>query len=146
MRTGDFTLAALTAPGVGVLRAKVGRLSTIDKVAAESPSWNFLSKDIHALICVAQNPRARVSDVAARGRVTERAALRIVARFEKAGTLAREKEGRRNHHQIHKEQLRHRLESHCTVTSLLAMVLAKPRDEGDRDRADADLSADLGTH
>lgn len=86
MRTGDFTLAALTAPG-------------------------------------------------------------RYFRFEKTGTLAREKQGRRNRHQILKEQsLRHRLESQCTMTSLLTMVLAKPRDGVDRVRADADLSEDLGAH
>ena len=89
-------------------------------------TWNFLSNYAHTLICLAEDPRARMRDVANRVGITERAAMRIVADLEDAGILTRHKEGRRNRYVIHREQhLRHSLESHCTVGSLLSLVLKK---------------------
>ena len=91
-------------------------------------TWNFLSNYAHTLICLAEDPRARMRDVADRVGITERAAMRIVAHLEEAGILTRHKEGRRNRYVVHKEQhLRHSLEAHCTVGSLLSLVLKKPK-------------------
>jgi len=88
--------------------------------------WNFFSNHAHTLICLAQNPRARLRDVAEQVGITERAAIRIVSHLEQAGILTREKEGRRNRYVIHvQENLRHPLESHCSVGSLLSLVLRK---------------------
>ena len=93
-----------------------------------TPTWNFLSNHAHMLIYLAKNPRARMRDVASSVGITERAAMRIVAHLEDAGILTRYKEGRRNRYVIHEGQfLRHPLESHCTVGSLLSLVLRKPR-------------------
>ena len=94
-------------------------------------TWNFLSNYAHTLICLAEDPRARMRDVSGRVGITERAAMRIVADLEDAGILTRHKEGRRNRYEIHEEQhLRHSLESHCTVGSLLSMVLkTRPTEE-----------------
>lgn len=91
-----------------------------------APAWNFLSNHAHILICLADDPRARVRDVADRVGITERAAMRIVSHLEDAGIVTRRKEGRRNRYVIHVQQhLRHPLESHCSVESLLALVLRK---------------------
>ena len=91
------------------------------------PHWNFLSNYAHTLICLAEDPRARMRDVAERVGITERAAMRIVSQLEAADILTRYKEGRRNRYEIHEEQpLRHPLESHCSVGSLLSLVLSKP--------------------
>ena len=91
-------------------------------------SWNFLSNYAHVLICLAENPRTRMRDVASRVGITERAAIRIVGQLEEAGVITRHKEGRRNQYVLHEEQhLRHPLEAHCTVGSLLAMVQSTPK-------------------
>jgi len=91
-----------------------------------APAWNFLSNHAHTLICLAEDPTARMKDVAGRVGITERAAMRIVSHLEGAGILTRQKEGRRNRYTIHRqEHLRHPLESHCSVGALLSLVLRK---------------------
>lgn len=54
--------------------------------------------------------------------------MRIVGHLAEAGVITRHKEGRRNRYEIHEEQhLRHPLEAHCAVGSLLSMVQSTPR-------------------
>lgn len=90
--------------------------------------WNFLSNHAHVLICLAENPRARMRDVAISIGITERAAMRIVGHLAEAGVITRHKEGRRNRYVIHRRQhLRHPLAAHCTIGSLLSMVQSTPR-------------------
>lgn len=89
-----------------------------------SSSWMFFSNYAHVLVCLAEDPSARLRDVAERVGITERAAQRIVGHLEEAMVLTKEREGRRNHYRIDMEcPLRHPLESHKTVGSLLRMVL-----------------------
>lgn len=84
----------------------------------------FFSNYAHVLVCLAEDPSARLRDVAERVGITERAAQRIVGHLEEAMVLTKEREGRRNHYRIDMEcPLRHPLESHKTVGSLLRMVL-----------------------
>jgi len=85
--------------------------------------WTFLSNYAHVLVCLADDPTARMRDVAERVGITERAAMRIVKHLEEAGVLSRQREGRRNRYRINMEQaLRHPLESRSTVGSLLTML------------------------
>jgi DNA-binding Lrp family transcriptional regulator len=85
--------------------------------------WTFLSNYTHVLVCLADDPTARMRDVAERVGITERAAIRIVKHLEEAGVLSRQREGRRNRYRINMEQaLRHPLESRSTVGSLLTML------------------------
>jgi len=87
-------------------------------------SWTFLSNYAHVLVCLAEDSSARLRDVADRVGITERAAQRIVGHLEDAAVLTKERTGRRNHYRIDMEcPLRHPLESHKTVGSLLKMVL-----------------------
>jgi len=84
----------------------------------------FFSNYAHVLVCLAEDPSARLRDVAERVGITERAVQRIVSHLEEAMVLTKEREGRRNHYSIDMEcPLRHPLESHKTVGSLLKMVL-----------------------
>jgi len=97
---------------------------------AEKPeivrSWTFLSNYAHVLVCLTEEPTARMKDVAARIGITERAAIRIVKHLEEADVLTRQREGRRNRYRINMDKpLRHPIESHDTVRSLLTMVLGK---------------------
>ena len=86
--------------------------------------WMFLSNYAHVLICLADNPHARLRDVADRVGITERSALRLVTELESADFLERKKEGRRNRYVINRSaHLRHPIASHCTVGELLATVL-----------------------
>lgn len=99
------------------------------RVPPESPvatprQWTFLSNHGHVLVCLAQNPDARLRDVAQAVGITERAVQKIVSDLEEAGVVEREREGRRNRYRLHTERpLRHPIESHRTVGALLAMVL-----------------------
>jgi len=85
--------------------------------------WTFLSNYAHVLVCLADDPTARMRDVAERVGITERAAIRIVKNLEEAGVLSRQREGRRNRYRINMDKaLRHPLESRSTVGSLLTML------------------------
>ncbi len=95
--------------------------------ARKSAPWTFLTNHTHVLFCIARNPEVRMRDVAAAVGITERAVQRIVAELEEAGYLARERNGRRNRYEVRAAlPLRHPIEQHCEVASLLA-VLARPR-------------------
>lgn len=86
-------------------------------------SWTFLSNYAHVLICLASDSRMRLRDVALEVGITERAVLRIVTKLDEAGIVSREREGRRNRYLVHTDKpLRHPLESHCNVGSLLDVV------------------------
>lgn len=90
-----------------------------------SANWNFFSNYAHVLVCLAENPDARLRDVAERVDITERTAFRLVTQLEEGGILMRVKEGRRNSYIIDTDKrLRHRIESHCTVGELLATILS----------------------
>ena len=87
-------------------------------------AWTFLSNHAHVLVCLAKDPTARLRDVADQVGITERATQRIVGHLEAAGVLSKKRDGRRNRYSIHFDKpLRHELESHKTVGSLLRMVL-----------------------
>lgn len=86
-------------------------------------NWTFFSNYAHVLVCLADNPHARLRDVAERIGITERTAFRLIGELEDADIIERVKEGRRNHYVINtKAPLRHAIESHCTVGELLATV------------------------
>jgi len=90
-----------------------------------SADWNFFSNYAHVLVCLAENPDARLRDVAGRVGITERTAFRLVTQLEQAGILLRVKEGRRNSYVIEpNERLRHPIEAHCTVGELLETILS----------------------
>ena len=89
--------------------------------------WTFLTNHAHVLLCLAEDPDARLRDVAARVGITERAVQHIVADLEAAGVLARSRAGRRNHYELHGDvPLRHPVEAHRTVADLLALSQGGP--------------------
>ncbi len=88
------------------------------------PSWTFLTNHSHVLICIAENPEARMRDIAGLVGITERAVQRIVEDLTTAGYLKVEKVGRRNAYTVQaKKYLRHPVEQHVQITKLLEMVL-----------------------
>jgi DNA-binding MarR family transcriptional regulator len=89
--------------------------------------WTFLTNHAHVLFCIAQDPEVRLRDVAARVGITERAVQRIVTDLQAGGYLSISKDGRRNRYNVHYEQpLRHPIERHRTVASLIELVLGAP--------------------
>ncbi len=95
---------------------------------AVAAPWTFLTNHAHVLICIADNPEVRMRDVAARVGVTERAVQRIVSELEEAGYLSHERVGRCNRYMVHTAlPLRHPIEQHCMVSSLLKPILGGRR-------------------
>jgi DNA-binding MarR family transcriptional regulator len=91
--------------------------------------WTFLSNHGHVLVCLARDPDSRLRDVASRVGITERAVQKILGDLEAAGIVRRERHGRRNRYRLDLRQpLRHPLEAHRSVGSLLGMVLDDRRD------------------
>ena len=88
------------------------------------PAWTFLSNHAHVLLLLARDPEIRLRDVAELVGITERAVQRIVADLEEGHYIERERNGRRNRYRIHSNlPLRHPVEAHRDVGSLLALIL-----------------------
>lgn len=86
--------------------------------------WTFFSNYAHVLVCLAENPEARLREVADRVGITERSAQRLITHLDDAGILTRIKSGRRNTYLIDTSvHLRHPIEEHCTVGELLDLIL-----------------------
>ncbi len=90
--------------------------------------WTFFSNYAHVLVCLAENPEARLREVADRVGITERSAQRLITHLDEAWILTRVKHGRRNSYMIDTGvHLRHPIEEHCTVGELLNLILSPAR-------------------
>ena len=97
--------------------------------APPAQDWTFLTNHAHVLLCIAREPEVRMRDIADAVGITERAVQRIVADLESAGYLERNRQGRRNHYTVRADRpLRHPIERHERVASLIALVLGKETD------------------
>lgn len=65
-----------------------------------SPRWSFLTNHARVLAFIASEPRARVREIASAVGVTERTAVQIVGDLERAGFLAKIRDGRRNRYAV----------------------------------------------
>lgn len=94
----------------------------------KNAGWTFLSNYAHVLICLAEDPAARLRDVADRVGITERSAQRLITELDRAGILTRVKRGRRNRYYIDTQaHLRHPIEEHSTVGELLKLIMTPAR-------------------
>jgi len=85
--------------------------------------WTLFSNHGHVLLLAAQDPDARLRDIAASVGITERAVQKIIRDLQDAGLLTISKYGRRNRYRVHtRKPLRHALESHCTVGQLVRLI------------------------
>ena len=64
------------------------------------PPYGFLTNHGLALLCIAEDTRIRIRDIATAVGITERAAQRIVADLIDAGYVARRRDGRRNQYDV----------------------------------------------
>lgn len=94
--------------------------------AEAGATWTFLTNHAHVLLCIAEDPEARMRDVAVRVGITERAVQRIIEDLAADGYLRVERDGRRNRYTISKgKHLRHPVEGHCAVDGLIGFVQGK---------------------
>ena len=88
--------------------------------------WTFLSNHGHVLVCIAQDPAARLRDVATAVGITERAVQKILGDLAEAGVVERRREGRRNRYRLNTAlPLRHPVEAHRTIAALLGVLLER---------------------
>jgi hypothetical protein len=99
------------------------------------PSWVFLSNHGNVLLCIARDPRIRISEISDSVGIGERAAQKIVADLVADGYVVRTKEGRRNRYEINpRTRLRHPLFADLEIGPLLdALRGGNGRDGGEPD-------------
>ena len=92
-----------------------------------SKPWTFVTSHTQVLLCIAQDPEARMRDVADRVGITERAAQRIVADLVESGYVERTRVGRRNRYMINPTvEMRHQLQRGLEIGSLLELLKQYP--------------------
>jgi DNA-binding IclR family transcriptional regulator len=67
-------------------------------------SWAFLTNHARVLLCIADDPGARLRDISAAVGITERSAHAIVTDLIEDGYVSKVKDGRRNRYQIRSER------------------------------------------
>ena len=63
-------------------------------------SWSFLTNHARVLLRIADDPGARLRDIAAALGITERSAYSIVTDLTAGGYIVKQKDGRRNRYQV----------------------------------------------
>jgi DNA-binding MarR family transcriptional regulator len=96
-------------------------------------AWRFVTNHAHVLECIANDPTARLRDIAVTVGITERTVAHIVNDLERAGYLTKARDGRRNRYEVHDElPLRHPQHRHHTVGELIRFLETRPAGNGDR--------------
>jgi predicted transcriptional regulator len=86
--------------------------------------WTFLTNHAHVLVCITEDPNARLRDLAERVEISERAVKRIVADLEHTGYISRKRFGRRNQYEVHLEQtIRTPVTHGLEIGALLALLV-----------------------
>ncbi len=94
-----------------------------DGLAAGRSPWLVLTNHGNVLLCVARDPTIRISELADRVGIGERAAQKIIGDLVRDGYLLRVKEGRRNRYEINRSaDLRHPLFADFEIGPLLDML------------------------
>ena len=95
----------------------------MEGVPESHTGWTFLTNHARVLAVIADNQTARIRDIAARCRLTERTVQKIIADLEQDGYLSHVREGRGNTYRIEPGKvLRHPAEAGLTVAALLSLL------------------------
>jgi hypothetical protein len=85
--------------------------------------WSFLTTHARAMLLLADQPDARLRDLASELGVTERTAFGIVADLSDAGYVVKERDGRRNRYHIQRHlPLRDEIGRERSVGELLDLL------------------------
>lgn len=104
----------------------------MDGVPESHNGWTFLTNHARVLAAIADDNSARIRDIAAHCRLTERAVQKIIADLESDGYLSHTREGRGNTYRIEQGKvLRHPAEAGLSVAALLSLLA---QDEAARSR------------
>jgi predicted transcriptional regulator len=96
-----------------------------DRQAANRSTWLVLTNYGNVLLCVARDPTIRISELADRVGIGERAAQKIIGDLVREGYLLRVKEGRRNRYEVNRSaDLRHPLFGDLEIGPLLDALRA----------------------
>ena len=91
--------------------------------AVAPPTWFVLTNHGNVLLCVAREPTIRISEIADKVGIGERAVQKIVADLVSEGFLVRIKEGRRNRYEINRRaHLRHPLFADLEIGPLVDVL------------------------
>lgn len=98
-------------------------MASFGSLAPPLPPFSFITNHGLALLCIAEDPRARMRDIAAAVDITERAAQRIVTDLIEAGYVDRAREGRRNVYTVRTDiKLKLASQRDVELGSLLALL------------------------
>lgn len=87
-------------------------------------SWSFLTNHALTLLCIADDPGARLRDIAALVGVTERSAHTIVTDLVDAGYVVKERDGRRNRYRIQEDlPIRDPIGAERTIGEMLDLLV-----------------------
>ena len=86
-------------------------------------NWFVLTNHGNVLLCIARDPMIRISEIADKVGIGERAVQKIVSDLVSEGYLSRNKEGRRNRYTVNrKAHLRHPLFADLEIGPLLDVL------------------------
>ena len=86
----------------------------------EKGQWTFLTNHGRVFVYVAKHPKSTTELISREVGLSQRGVQKIIAELEKAGYIARRKEGRCNRYIVHPElPMRHQLERDHAVGDLL---------------------------
>ena len=92
----------------------------INETVERPSSWTVLTNHGNVLLCVARDPTIRISEIATRVGIGQRATQKIVADLVADGYVVRTREGRRNRYAINPHaHLRHPLFADLQVGALV---------------------------
>jgi DNA-binding IclR family transcriptional regulator len=107
------------------------------------PTWSFLTHHAQVLLCIANDPGARLIDIAAALGITERSAFTIVNDLTTAGYVVKQKDGRRNRYEVRSHLLvPGPVIRSTTVAELLALLVGDV--EGDSSATHLEAAAAVG--
>jgi len=84
--------------------------------------WSFVTNHARVFAFIADQPRARLRDIATAVGITERTTIQIVGDLERAGLLSKTRDGRRNHYAIDTTRLNLPRVKAVTASQLLLIL------------------------
>jgi DNA-binding MarR family transcriptional regulator len=99
----------------------------------EAGRWTLLTNHGRLLLLIAQEPGAKIRDLALAAGVTERTTQAIVSDLERAGYVSKQKVGRQNRYTVHHElPFRHPAEADHSVGELIEVFSAMTKNQANQ--------------